>query len=226
MAEVKNNIAVIGDIHGCISSLESLYSKIPSGTDVYSVGDLVDRGKYSREVIEFVIQKGIRVVRGNHEDMLMTAIDSTVGLFNFANKDIDHYYTNGGRETQFSYSGSRAAKDFKKFAEEFKKCGHYEFVNSFPLKYEFPKAVITHAGIIKEDDEVSMMWNRKEPLFINKLQIHGHTPISDFSYKPNHYINIDTGCVYNNKLTAVIVDTGTGKALEVYQVNCNPADID
>ena len=225
MPENKQNIAVIGDIHGCINTLEKLYSRLPSDVQVYSVGDLVDRGRFSREVVSFVEQNGIRPVRGNHEDMLIKAVDACDRMFSFAGKELEHHYTNGGRETQYSYILSRATRDFKKFATEFRACGHYDFMKTFPVKIEFEKAVITHAGIINESDEMSMMWNRREPLFINKLQIHGHTPLTEFSYKPNHFANIDTACVYRNKLTAIIVETLTGKVVEVIQENCNTEDV-
>ena len=50
-------VAVIGDIHGCFHTLKKLYAlilkKYPD-IPVCAVGDLVDRGKYSYEVVEFI----------------------------------------------------------------------------------------------------------------------------------------------------------------------------
>lgn len=226
MPNSPQQIAVIGDIHGCIHTLEKLYRKLSGEKFVYSVGDLVDRGKYSKEVVAFAIENGIKTVKGNHEDMMLKAVENSDKLLSFMNKETEHYYSNGGRETQYSYIGSKSFKDVKKFGKKLKTIGHYEFAVSMPLKYEFKKAVISHAGIITDGNDITILWNRREPAFIEKLQIHGHTPLKDFSFKPNHFINIDTGCVYGNKLTAVIIDTNLGKVIEVIQENCDPKDTD
>ena len=65
-------VAVIGDIHGCFHTLKELYSKIKTEypeAEIYSVGDLVDRGKYSLETIEFIKRKEIKFTPGNHDLM-------------------------------------------------------------------------------------------------------------------------------------------------------------
>ena len=50
-------VAVIGDIHGCLYTLQNLVEQIrqkyPS-IEIYAVGDFVDRGNFSYEVIEFI----------------------------------------------------------------------------------------------------------------------------------------------------------------------------
>lgn len=221
-----NKIVVIGDIHGCYFTLVNLYKKIRHVDEIYTVGDLIDRGKYSKEVVQFCIEHSIRSVRGNHEDMLMKAIDNSDKFLGFMFKDAEHYYYNGGKETQYSYVRSKSFTDFKKFKNEIKKSGHYDYLKRFPLKYEFPKVVISHAGIIEGGNEMSIIWNRNTPAFLDKLQIFGHTPLKEYIYVKNYYSNIDTGCVYKNKLTAVIVDTQEGKILEVIQQIYNPLDID
>ena len=53
----NNKIFVIGDIHGCFLTLSELYDQIKSKfptIEIYSVGDLVDRGNKSFEVIEYI----------------------------------------------------------------------------------------------------------------------------------------------------------------------------
>ena len=67
-------IAIIGDIHGCYFTLKELYEKIIEHTnEIYSVGDLIDRGNFSRQVIQFCINNDIKPVLGNHDDMLLRA---------------------------------------------------------------------------------------------------------------------------------------------------------
>lgn len=225
----ENLIAVIGDIHGCINTLKSIYGKIKNvkgEPDVYTVGDLIDRGKFSKEVVQFCIDNEIKSVRGNHEDMLLRAIESSEKLFSFMYKDAELYYYNGGRETQYSYIESKQYSQFKKFRNALKKTGHLDYLKSLPLKFEFDKCVISHAGIIEGGDNVSILWNRKSPAFLNKLQIFGHTPLQEFVYKKNHFTNIDTGCVYKNKLTALIVDTVKGTIETIIEQRFNPDDVD
>jgi len=218
-------IAVIGDIHGCYNTLLKIFKNLNGVSEVYSVGDLIDRGKYSKEVVNFCIENSIKPVKGNHEDMLIKAIDNSDKFLGFIFKDAELYYYNGGKETQYSYINSREYSDFKKFKQELKSLGHYDYIKNFPLKYEFKKIVISHAGIIEGGDDVSIIWNRDSPAVLDKLQIFGHTPMQEFVYRKNYYSNIDTGCVYKNKLTAIVVDTDEGKIEEIFQEDCHPLDI-
>ena len=222
----NSDIAVIGDIHGCYYTLKKLYSRLNNVSEIYSVGDLIDRGKYSKAVVEFCRSNSIKSVRGNHEDMMLKAIEKSDKFMGFMFKEAEHYYHNGGKETQNSYIDSRSFSDFKKFKQRIKDSGHFDFIKSFPLKYEFKKVVISHAGIISGGDDISILWNRRTPAMLDKLQIFGHTPLREYVYKKDYYSNIDTGCVFNNKLTAVIVDTETGKIIEVLDENCDENDVD
>ncbi|MEO8666834.1 MAG: hypothetical protein ABI462_15190, partial [Ignavibacteria bacterium] len=133
---------------------------------------------------------------------------------------------NGGKETQRSYIGSDSYSDFKKFKQKLKSLGHFDFLKNLPLKYDIHKVIISHAGIIDGGNDVTILWNRQQPAYLNQLQIFGHTPLKEFVYLKNYYSNIDTGCVYKNKLTAVIVDTINGKIDETIQIDCNPLDVD
>ena len=85
-------IAIIGDIHGCYYTLKSLYCKITETDEVYSVGDLIDRGKYSKEVVQFCMDNNIKPVKGNHEDMMIKAIEKSDKFFSFIFKDAELYY--------------------------------------------------------------------------------------------------------------------------------------
>ena len=56
-------IAVIGDIHGCYYTLKELYYKIKNSypsAEIFSVGDLLDRGHYCLETVEFLKEKEIK----------------------------------------------------------------------------------------------------------------------------------------------------------------------
>lgn len=65
---------VVGDLHGSFALLEEALSKIrfDSGKDrLFSVGDIIDRGRLSHQCLEFLRLPFVHAVRGNHEDMLL-----------------------------------------------------------------------------------------------------------------------------------------------------------
>mgnify|MGYP003397945667 CR=1 FL=1 len=65
-------VAVIGDVHGCYHTLKELVDKIKNkypNIKIFCVGDLVDRGNNSFEVVEFVVAEKIQCVIGNHDFM-------------------------------------------------------------------------------------------------------------------------------------------------------------
>lgn len=64
-------VVVFGDVHGESKLLESLIQKVRArfGTevDIYSTGDLIDRGPDSKGVLDICIREGVQAVLGNHE---------------------------------------------------------------------------------------------------------------------------------------------------------------
>src|ERR687885_2191717 len=64
---------VIGDVHGHYDTLMTLLEAIaPTGDDmVYFLGDLIDRGPQSAQVVDFVKQSPYQCLLGNHEQMLL-----------------------------------------------------------------------------------------------------------------------------------------------------------
>jgi serine/threonine protein phosphatase 1 len=214
--ENKEYIGVIGDIHGCIKTLQLVYKKLKNETDeVYTVGDLIDRGPSSKSVIQYCIDKDIKLTKGNHEDLLINAISHP-------NKhNIVLHYRNGGNKTAKSYINKTDIDDYLKYFGEVKSLGHYDFLKHLPLTYEFPKVVISHAGIIEGGDRETILWNKNiSPQKLDKLQIIGHTPFRSYLYYEDYYINIDTGCVYDNKLTGIVVDIHTGKIIKFFDEYC------
>ena len=206
----SKQIAVIGDIHGCISALKRLYKKLINITEeIYSVGDLIDRGKSSKDVIQFCIDNNIKPVRGNHEDMLLKAIHSYDSQNEIEYRiHLDNCLWNDGKFTYISYIG-KTEMDFAGFLRLFKESGHYDFILSLPLKIETSYCIITHAGIVNGTQVENILWNRGVPSKLDKLQIIGHTPNKKVLYIPGHYINIDTGCVYGRVLSASVISKET-----------------
>jgi serine/threonine protein phosphatase 1 len=67
------NIYIISDVHGCYKTLLALIDKLPNKKDskIVFVGDLVDRGANSYDVIKFVMDYNYDCVLGNHEKMFL-----------------------------------------------------------------------------------------------------------------------------------------------------------
>lgn len=71
-------IYVMSDIHGCFNTFEAMLKKIKFSIDdhLYIMGDIIDRGKFSMDMIKFCMNsKNITLIRGNHEQMMLDAVD-------------------------------------------------------------------------------------------------------------------------------------------------------
>lgn len=209
-------IAVIGDIHGCYYTLVELYNKIKSNYPdilVYTVGDLVDRGNKSYEVVEFVIEKNILFTPGNHDYMFYHFFKDPTSVF------ARSWAFNGNESTLESYEKHDTAV-FK----------HIDLIKSAPLVYNLPDCYITHAGVSVQfkkylpenflsdlnvlekfiyDDfssDKGVLWTRDPLLNLGKLQIVGHSKQREVTLiEDSNAVYIDTGACVGNKLSAVIV---------------------
>lgn len=228
-------IAVIGDVHGCLYTLQELVKKINNlypAVPLYCVGDLIDRGNFSFEVLEFVKDEGIKFTPGNHDYMFYYFIKKPT-----TNMGASWIY-NGFEKTISSYDNK-----FDKISE------HLDIITQAPLFFNLPECFISHAGISKfyssslgpdplQDiekldermhssitNEHGILWTRDELMNLGKLQIVGHTRKQDVTYqKWNNAAYIDTSVYTCNKLSAVIVDDSG--IIAKHSVPTNNKDID
>ena len=73
-ADKHKRLIFIGDIHGCVSELEALLAKVEYKSDqdhIIALGDMINKGPHSREVVDFLMKHGASAVRGNHEDRIL-----------------------------------------------------------------------------------------------------------------------------------------------------------
>jgi serine/threonine protein phosphatase 1 len=187
---------VIGDIHGCLAPLDRLLGKIaPRAEDeVIFVGDYIDRGPQSRDVVERLLGLRYRCIflMGNHERMLLNFL---------AGEDEDLYLENGGRATLDSYGGK----------PDNIPAAHLAFFQQLKPMHETPDYLFVHAGIrpltpVAEQSAQDLIWIRQEFFKFNgkypKPVIFGHTPLRQVLMAEDR-IGIDTGCVYGGKLTCL-----------------------
>lgn len=227
-------IAVIGDIHGCLYTLQNLFGQIRKKypqIEIYSVGDLIDRGNFGYEVVEFVKSEGIKFTPGNHDYMMYYFIKQPTAEIG------KPWPYNGYETTLVSYNNH-----FDKLND------HLEMIINSPLFFNLDDCFISHAGISKymksqlpadifEDSDLlnnviksninleeGILWNRNTLLNIGKLQVVGHTIKREVYYsEKTNVVYIDTGAFLGNKLSAVIVEEN--KIIETIDERTDPRDI-
>jgi serine/threonine protein phosphatase 1 len=216
----------IGDIHGCPDELGAMLHKIAprTGDTVIFVGDYVDRGPSSRDVIELVLdlsQSGPEVVclKGNHEDMMLS-------FLGFQGRYGESFLFNGGAATLDSY-GVRESE--LRRAVEHLPPRHIEFLRGLALSYLRPPYFFVHAGIqpsrqLQEQDAEDLLWIRQEFIFrthrAGATVVFGHTPMRDTMIDVPYKIGIDTGLVYGGKLTCLEFNEGV-----MYQISRGSSEV-
>jgi serine/threonine protein phosphatase 1 len=98
-----NNYWIIGDIHGEIRLLDSLLEQILTyePTELVFLGDYIDRGPHSKEVVDRILGLGVPSVclMGNHEWMMLNAMED----YGFGYNPMELWYFNGAEATLHSF---------------------------------------------------------------------------------------------------------------------------
>ncbi|OGR07534.1 MAG: hypothetical protein A2511_11375 [Deltaproteobacteria bacterium RIFOXYD12_FULL_50_9] len=200
---------VIGDIHGCHQTFLSLLNKIhlnPESDTVILLGDYIDRGPESKQVIEEIINLQNRVKRviplmGNHEQAFLNYLQGNNREF---------YLMIGGAATLLSYgfTGDLLADNYRKIPKK-----HLEFFNNLLLYWEDAENIYVHAGLqpgvhLSQQPTEWLLWSRNEFITsgydFGKRVIFGHTAFREPVIEP-HQIGIDTGAIYGGSLTCLIL---------------------
>jgi serine/threonine protein phosphatase 1 len=199
---------VIGDVHGCADELDELLARLPleSRCKLVFLGDLIDRGPKSRQVVErvFELSKKHEVValRGNHEAMLLEFIENT------SPRKVARFIYNGGGSTLASYADDEGTYAIPG--------DHVAFFRAMPLVHETEKYFFVHAGVPEiplskldpQKHAEELVWMRKTQSTFKweKSIVHGHTRVPHVEISPTR-INLDTGCVYGGSLSAMELPT-------------------
>jgi serine/threonine protein phosphatase 1 len=182
---------VIPDIHGCSNTLKALieeHIKPTRNDELYFLGDYIDRGPGSKEVIDYIrnLQKDeyqVTALKGNHEDFVLELYDAEMNSNKawykiFGNQKRRNWYTIGGREFLKSFGISNLRDIPVEYIEWMQNLEHFAKLDDF---------VLVHAGLNFSHsdpfkDKHSMMWIRDYPIQPWKIQnrriIHGHVPVS------------------------------------------------
>jgi serine/threonine protein phosphatase 1 len=207
----SQKIFAIGDIHGCADELQQLLQQLPLHEDplLIFLGDYVDRGPNSKEVIETLIdlksKHNVITLMGNHESMFLSFLEDPSSIL------AGFFILNGGSATLASYV---TQGNHYEIPDE-----HLQFLRSLDLTYSTDTHFFVHAGVpdipLKDVDHQKhlndLLWIRKA--FIQsdypweKVVVHGHTPTAIVDQTRTR-INLDTGCVFNGSLTAMEMNSG------------------
>jgi protein phosphatase len=211
---------IIGDVHGCLDELHAIITKLgwettpalhhPDGRKLFFVGDLVDRGPDSVGVLKFVmdaVASGVALcVPGNHDVKLVKALkgqavtrshglQATMEQLDAQPKEfrdqvreflytlVSHQVVDDGKlcvahaglRAEMQGRGSSAVREFCLYGETTGEIDEF----GLPVRYE---------------------WARD---YLGKtLVVYGHTPVPEAEFL-NNTIDIDTGCCFGGKLTAL-----------------------
>ncbi|MDQ0300487.1 serine/threonine protein phosphatase 1 [Salibacterium salarium] len=226
----------ISDIHGQFEAFTSLLAKLdyqPAEDVLYLLGDYIDRGPQSNEVIEYLLElketagSNITFLKGNHEAMMLDAFEnedkSNVGL----------WFENGGRETLKSYVGDDLiSSPFDEIEHAIRRDypDHLEFIKNLQLYEETTDHILVHAGIDpflenwKQASEHTFVWIRSPFLesnhSVDKTVVFGHTPTltlhEDASvWFQSDKIGIDGGAGFQKQLNALIYEDAAYSTVSV-----------
>ncbi|HEY9679278.1 MAG TPA: polynucleotide kinase-phosphatase [Drouetiella sp.] len=219
---------IIGDVHGCFDELEELIRDLgyiveraedsefgfnvsaPHGRRAIFVGDLVDRGPKTPDVLR----------------LAMSMVRSKVGFCVPGNHDVKLMRKLQGKDVRITHGLAESLEQFSSESEQFKK-SVVAWIDSMISHYVFDegKLVVAHAGMKEkfqgrgsakvrdfalfgettgETDEygLSVRYQWANDYRGEAMVVYGHTPVLEPEWI-NRTICIDTGCVFGGKLTAL-----------------------
>ncbi|SDA21330.1 metallophosphoesterase [Sphingomonas sp. NFR15] len=213
----------IGDVHGRADLLDALLDDVfadharraPARLRLVFLGDLIDRGPGSRDVVERVrglvlSDDRVSCIIGNHEEVFLLALDGdadALGMFLRIGGDatlasygiVDEIYASGSDAELIDVMRARVPAE------------HVAFLSGLDDRVEIGGYLCVHAGVrpgipLDAQQPTDLRWIRQPFLDhrgdFGKFIIHGHTPMGEVDVQPNR-IGIDTGAAYGGKLTAI-----------------------
>ncbi len=205
----------IADLHGRMDLLLKSYEQIaahPNGTQgtIIHLGDYVDRGPDSRQIIEFLMSpetlppdwKRI-VLKGNHEDMMAETLRKSLRP--------DWWIGNGGGATLISYGHPRNGD----YDPSIIPSAHLDWLDRLPLMHVDKHRVFVHAGVDptipldKQKEQNLLWWLYPDNMDIGHGErhvVHGHHQFADGPKCFHHRTDLDTFAWYTGRLVIGVFD--------------------
>jgi Calcineurin-like phosphoesterase len=218
-------IYAVGDVHGRADLLQRLLAAIDHDLIRYPVrrsievflGDYMDRGPASREVLDILLKRGRTrqtvFLKGNHERYVTEFLhDPSI---------LTDWRAFGGFETLMSYGvvpilspdRDQQSELATKFAQALPQA-HLQWLNRLRRSFICGDYFFVHAGVrpgipLLKQHENDLLLIRDEFLLwehdFSKVIVHGHTPVSEPDIRSNR-INIDTGAYVTGQLTCLVLE--------------------
>ena len=231
----ETGFAVIGDIHGRMDLLEQMIEALggqlgPETTLVF-VGDYVDRGENSADVLGALqtLQGGlwpgqVICLKGNHESMMLGFLDTP-------DLDGQFWLANGGMQTLASFDIRPPAPSATRqelwrtrdLLEDALGADRLTWLRGLPLSYRSGNVFVSHAGAdphspLDAQLDEHLLWGHPDFLVTDRRDgvwvVHGHT-IFETARQHRGRIGVDTGAYATNLLSAAFIDTHTCRFLTV-----------
>ncbi len=237
---------LISDLHGCYGTMVRLLNqcaKLHPGEKLAFLGDLIDRGPHSRQVVEFAMTHAIPTVCGNHEDLALAYSEHRrrgykAHCTNYYDRDV-WTFGNGGETTLANWPHYRATenegvpfRDGERIPDEV-----LDWMQALPayLEPDAPldengrRLFLSHTGhglSAKKGDWYTALWARGIDFRDDKrYRVFGHTPVKTPQLS-QRYAAIDTGAAYGDRgggiMTAFIWPS---KAIVQQAFDESPAEI-
>lgn len=196
---MAEKLAFIGDIHADSARLSALLARL-NGRRLVFLGDYVDHGSNSREVVQILLQIANRdqnpvFLSGNHEIGLLAFLSGKLSFLEYA--------WMGGLSTIRSYVG-KATDDVRAELAAAMPRSHFEFLSNCKPFFEADEFVASHAGINPDHPEsrdlAAIVLGRHPSLFHNDLQLRklvicGHYLQSSLTpFVSSGVVCLNTGC--------------------------------
>ena len=189
---------IVGDVHGCLIELEELLGKcayIPGRDRLIFVGDLINRGEHSLEVLQLAYSLGAECVLGNHEATL---------LKRHSEKYEDELLSRIEEQAPFLVPWIRSWPLYIKEKEFI--VVHAGVVPKYDLE-KTPQKILTHVRYWNQDSQCmdKYLGTPWYDLYKGKkLIIYGHWALKGLMVRSNT-IGLDSACVWGESLSAVIL---------------------
>ncbi|MDO7848140.1 metallophosphoesterase family protein [Hymenobacter sp. M29] len=215
------NLFIIGDVHGCFHTFQELLKRWDPTTDhLIQVGDLVDRGAHTPATVELARELNEKYpdtttfLMGNHEDAML-----------------HHYAPHGPYPGWLKWGGRSTTEQYR--AQPTLLARHLPWLKKRPVLWQNEHVLVSHAGIgpsesaYDPDSSDGLLWARGPLRRLGKLQVVGHTPMSDgepILDPDSHTMYIDTGAVFGGNLTGLRLSP-TGAVLDIVLIPVFPQDL-
>lgn len=232
-------VYAIGDVHGCYDLFRDLLAKIAADAAesargrrpiIIQLGDLIDRGPHSAQVVEAAtwLQRRSDIefqqLMGNHERAMLDFMDQP---------GPHDWLMFGGDETLRSYGVEPPGRDAPaaRFVEardamlEHMPASHLHCLEHAESMLVLGDYAFVHAGVrpgtpLARQEEDALLWIGEEfttsEARFEKIIVHGHTIEKETSIRPNR-IGIDTGAYRSGILTALRIEDGDVRLIQTGQ---------